>query len=344
MAAKTEERDDKRWNLLAQRYRERGLVLILGAGVSKASGLPDWPELLRIVGDRCWGEGGRNTVDALIKDGVSLPAVAGILESNRPKDTIFTSLLHDALYRDFPAILTRRSAPARKALVDFIHGRDAAQKPNHTLRAVAAMCARQEMAATKYVSNPQVRAVVTSNVDAVLRTYISARYGTWLLRTIDSAQEGSRKGRIPTYYMHGFLKFDGASGDPDEPPARCVFTEEEYYDFFNRPHSIFNYTMLYLLREYNCLFIGMSMQDQNIRRLLHYSTSERRAGLTGTPEFTGLRHFAMLSRPPTKELARLKDISLRRIGTRALWLDSHAEIPDRLGALYGATDWPSVYG
>jgi hypothetical protein len=48
---KPEETDDARWRLLRKRYEERGLVL----PVSKANGVPDWLELLRLVGERCWG-------------------------------------------------------------------------------------------------------------------------------------------------------------------------------------------------------------------------------------------------------------------------------------------------
>ncbi|HEU0079649.1 MAG TPA: SIR2 family protein [Longimicrobiaceae bacterium] len=55
----------------------------------------------------------------------------------------------------------------------------------------------------------------------------------------------------------------------DEAPDVRVFTEQEYFDFFNRPTSIYNYTFLHLLREFPCLFIGLSLKDDNIRRLLH---------------------------------------------------------------------------
>jgi hypothetical protein len=137
------------------------------------------------------------------------------------------------------------------------------------------------------------------------------------------------------YYAH--------AREPDDEPSPCVFTEEEYFDFFNRPYSVFNYTMLYLLREYHCLFVGMSMQDLNIRRLLHYSTSELRGPVKDRPTRTGLRHFAMLKRPDDPELERLTDTSLRRIGTRTLWIDEFEEIPAHLGVLYG-DGWDAVYG
>src|SRR5204863_6919517 len=131
----------------------------------------------------------------------------------------------------------------RRELVKFVH-------TNSTMRAVAAFCAVK--VSNKFSANPLVHSVITSNVDAVLRTYVRARYGDWLLRTIGSAKHNRRVGRIPTYYMHGFLHFDDAQPE-DRKAVPCVFTEDEYFDFFNRPHSVFNYTFLYLLREFPCV-------------------------------------------------------------------------------------------
>jgi hypothetical protein len=141
--------------------------------------------------------------------------------------------------------------------------------------------------------------------------------------------------------MHGLLHFDKNQSE-DRKSVPCVFTEDEYFDFFNRPNSVFNYTFLYLLREFHCVFIGSSMQDQNIRRLLHYSASERR-GPRSDPRRSGLRHFALLPRSGSAKNDDIVDLSLRLLGTRALWLDSHDEIPMRLEQLYGQPGWDTVY-
>ncbi len=139
--------------------------------------------------------------------------------------------------------------------------------------------------------------------------------------------------------MHGLIKFYATSelGDDELP---CVLTEQQYFDFFNRPNSVFNYTFLYLLREFNCIFLGMSMRDDNIRRLLHYSTSERRGAgarakeVDGKPPCTALRHFAILKRHSSQR-DELIEISLRRLGTRVLWVrDYSSEIPERLAYIY----------
>jgi hypothetical protein len=328
------------WTLLRRRYQERGIVLALGAGVSGGCLLPSWPELLKRMGDRCLGANGRTLVENLLAGGATLPAVAGILESRRPRGVEFLELLSRELYRDFPfsdAITTRTQ---RDQLVKFVH------RNNSVLRAVAALCA-DDRDAKAVAANPRVHAVVNFNVDAILRDYMRARYGGYLLRTIETATKTQRLGRIPVYHMHGFLKFYRSRRVLDDEQPRCVFTEGEYYDFFNRPHSVFNYTFLYLLREYNCLFIGLSMNDENIRRLLHYSTAERRGDRADTEtvsrERLAVRHFAILRRKPDPKLNDLIDLSLRRIGTRVLWVDDFAEIPGRLGTVYGSAAWTRVY-
>jgi hypothetical protein len=339
-------RESDRWNLLTRQYHDRGLVLVVGAGISTASRLPGWKEMLVRVGENCWGRGGREKVEKLLQAGMSLPAIAGVLQSecgNSP--VLFQRQLKKALYRDFPfreqALQPKKRAGQMRDLVDFVDGRSPGAARNSTLAAVAALCVRRSEDGN-FLPNPRVHAVVTSNVDVLLRTYMRARYGEWLLGTVESPRRTRRAGKVPTYYMHGFLRYYARVREPGDEPSPCVFTEEEYFDFFNRPYSVFNYTMLYLLREYNCLFVGMSMQDLNIRRLLHYSTAELRGPAQARPTRTGLRHFAMLKRPDDPELERLTDISLRRIGARALWIDDFEEIPEHLGLLYGS-DWESVY-
>jgi hypothetical protein len=340
MTSKSSGRDWDRWKLLRERFQKRGLVLALGAGVSTGCKILGWPELLGRVGDRCLGPHGHTLVAELIAAGTTLPAIAGILESKRPKNVRFLELLSAELYRDFPFHEAIADWLQRRKLVKFV------ADSNPTMRAVAALCA-QPAAKNEFAANAQIRAVVNFNVDSILRTYARSRYGTFLFRTIESASKLAASGRIPIYQMHGFLKFYQSDRPDDDEEVRCVFTEGEYYDFFNRPNSVFNYTFLYLLREYNCLFIGMSMTDENIRRLLHYSTAERRQralelGQAAT-ERLALRHFCILKKSGSARRDELTDISLRRLGTRVLWISNFDEIPDRLAYVYGETAWQKVY-
>ncbi|HYP17075.1 MAG TPA: SIR2 family protein [Opitutus sp.] len=329
-----------RWHLLRARYQSRGLVLALGAGVSAGCGLPNWPELLLRVGECCLPERhGRDLVQRLIDTGATLPAIAGVLESKAPRGKPFSDVLREQLYRDFPfhhAIVTRKH---RRALVDFVHD----QSP--TMRAVTALCVHRDTPDGEFLPNPRIRAVVNFNLDAVLRAYAAARYEAYLFRTIERADKPQRIGRIPIYHMHGLLKFDRTRRADETHEIRSVFTEGEYFDVFNQPHSVFNYTFLYLLREYNCLFVGLSMNDENIRRLLHYSTSERRQHLRESAAHprAALRHFAVLRRTGSLDVDALIDTSLRRLGTRVLWIDQFEDLPARLAYVYDAKAWSKVY-
>jgi hypothetical protein len=93
------------------------------------------------------------------------------------------------------------------------------------------------------------------------------------------------------------------------------------------------------------VFVGLSMNDENIRRLLHYSAAERREhGPRGVAnERTGLRHFAILRRSASEKRDELMELSLRRLGTRVLWLRDHGELAERLAYVYGEDAWAKVH-
>src|SRR5690349_1120355 len=187
------------WNEAANVYRKRGFVVVVGAGVSVASGFPTWAELLRRLAERCLGSTGAELVEALEKIGFSYPAIAGIIRSSWHGDASFLELVREELYRDFP-FFRGLLVLQKREFVDFV------KQKNSTLRAVAALCAARS-ADGSFVSNPLVHAVVNFNLDAVLREYTECRYDERLLRTIERASATASSSRINTYYIHGFLQF-----------------------------------------------------------------------------------------------------------------------------------------
>jgi hypothetical protein len=163
--------------------------------------------------------------------------------------------------------------------------------------------------------------------------------------------------------MHGYLHFDpGEQNRKRDAVEAVVLTEQDYYDFFNQPNSMFNYTFLYLLREYTCLFIGLSMEDENIRRLLHYSKLERLIALarkSGTSvealikkdekiiQAVG-RHFTILLHSKDPQVDCAKEETLRPLGVNILWINRFSEIPSHLQDLYesipeDSRHWTDVY-
>ena len=332
------------WNRLEEGYQEKGLVLVLGAGVSLQCGLPSWEDLLKKLAITCLGANGHVLFDELRQVGYDLPAIAGMIQDSTPVDQKYSELVRQALYENFPFFQRGIDKANRDEFIDYV------QSCNPTMRAVASLCARGDGSGKRYAINPLIHGVVTLNVDSVLQAYAYARYKARLLRTVGRPASETQPDKINVYHMHGYLRVGKGMGDlAKEAPDALVFTEQEYFDFFNRPNSLFNYTFLYLLREYPCLFVGLSMQDSNIRRLLHYSAIERAQGykLTGRTADgkKSLRHFAILKKFQLPDVGDQVEESLARLGTRVNWVEDHAEIPDHLATIYraGGGDWEAVF-
>jgi hypothetical protein len=333
------------WKKLGETYAEDGIFLALGAGVSVDSQLPSWLGLLqRLVATHL------NTRDNLLFEdlknhGLSLPVIASLLEERSSDRSEFIKRVRESLYHDFPYFPEGITKSNRRRFVKYV------QETNKTLRSVASLCAIPLENRRTYEANKRIQAIVTFNLDALLQAYVYARYEKRLLRTIERPSASRKPGKINIYHMHGFLRFDPKAGDPrKEAPDEVVLTEQDYFDFFNEPTSLFNYTFLYLLREFSCLFIGLSLQDDNIRRLLHYSNMERlrgfmKEGVISVSREKVIRHYAVLKRSGKVHVDKAIEDTLDPLGTRVLWIDDYAEIPMYFEGIYRSVGekWEAVF-
>jgi hypothetical protein len=333
------------WKRLCETYTGEGIFLALGAGVSAGSQLPNWNGLLeRLV--QAHLEPGEAALYQDLKDhGLSLPVIASLLEERSPSRKEFIEWVRKGLYRDFPYFPGGVDKSNRRQFIRDV------QKRNPTLRSVASLCAVTHEKGRTYEANKRIHAIVTFNLDALLQAYVYARYEKRLLRTVERPSASRNPEKINIYHMHGYLRFDPKAGDlSKEAPDEAVLTEQDYFDFFNEPLSLFNYTFLYLLREFSCLFIGLSMQDDNIRRLLHYSKKERlgafqHEGHAPAHREKLARHYAVIQPSGKARVDRAVEETLDALGTRVLWVEDYAEIPERLDAMYRSAggDWGAVF-
>jgi hypothetical protein len=335
------------WNQFRQVYRKHGIVLVLGAGVSFGSGLPTWEGLLEAVAEGLDGSDHGRLFRDLRSGGVPLPVIANVLEERSGTRGEFIRRIREALYSRFPFFPEGVTEDNGEALVEHVRAN------NLTMRCVAGLLVMPERGESTYTPNPLVHAVVTFNLDGVLQEYVKARYSKPLLRTIDRASAQLVARRTSIYHMHGFLRFDKkAENLAKNSPDLVVLTEQDYFNYFGDPTSLFNYTFLYVLRESSCLFIGLSMQDENIRRLLHVSRRERMQGLRAEGNRTAVqieqelqRHVAILKRSGAPHVDRAVEESLHPLGTAVLWIDNHAEHEARLRQLYStaSSSWNVVF-
>ena len=332
------------WERLSDSYHRDGIVLILGSGVSVCSGLPKWDALVERLAADGVPDVGKELFYQFREFGLSLPVIASIIKERAGSRTDFVERVRDALYCDFPFYRTRIEGAARRSFCSHV------QDNNTTLRAVSAFCVTAGEQG-RFSPNRKVRAVISLNIDHLLQVYERARYRNRLLRTIESPSASSNAEKINLYHMHGLLRFDHkARVRWKEGAYGLVLTEQDYYDMYNDPLSVFNYTFMYFLREATCLFIGLSMQDENVRRLLHFSTKERlkgfkKEGRRGAPREGLLRHFAIIKRTGCEPVDAAIEQALLPLGSSVLWIESFPEIELRLRELYESNGdrWSLVY-
>jgi hypothetical protein len=127
------------------------------------------------------------------------------------------------------------------------------------------------------------------------------------------------------FHPHGLLEHRASS--QEVAASKIVFSEDDYTAEYAEPYSWSNLVQLSLLLNYTVLFVGMSMEDPNIRRLLDVI---RRFGVTH-------QHFAILrskaagvrnadERRALKQENLVAAAELRSLGVEPLWVSDYDQI------------------
>jgi hypothetical protein len=328
---------------LQSAYAENHLALGLGAGVSVQSKVPDWRELVRRVAEQPEVRPTREIATSLLQAGHDATVVAGYLRSRAGSEKVFVEAVRRSLYSDlnvdFAAFVERHNT---RNFARFV------RDTNTTLHAIGTFCARR-LASDRFGPNTAVRAVLNFNLDNLLQTYTAARFKKRVLRTVERASASASSRRINTYHPHGYLLREVEPETPANPKReagdRLVLTEHQYIDVVANSNGFVNYTMLHVLREYNFLFIGLSMTDPNLRRALHVSRSERRRELLAegllptSAERASRRHWSVMQRQ-NEDLDQATSQMLGELGVAPIWVLDWTKVPALLAELYESVAKP----
>jgi len=292
---------------LKSAYLEDQLVLFVGAGVSLASGLPSWESLLNRL------------IISLIDNNPSFKSLVDsrehlveLFKSEIPASPLITArILRDSLGNDF-------SDSVRSSLyLDFDPS-----KSSEIVEEIGALCVpgrvRQGLAS-----------VVTYNYDEIIEIELRRRSVDFFI--VVSEGDTPSKNELPIFHPHGFLPFKGNLNLKYR--KSLVLSEEAYHSQFIDPYAWPNITQLNLLRNNVCLFVGLSMTDPNLRRLLEISNQKR----------PGVRHYAILKDhwKPNKKIGEiagigkvtnvlrgLEESTFNKLGVSVIWVNDHSDVPN----------------
>src|SRR4029077_20737661 len=222
---------------LREALRRGRLTLVCGAGVSMGAGIPSWNSLLLRLLDRLLVRLSKDysldleestAIEFRKSYGTSSSLILGKYLKNNLGDD-FPSETRDALYAE---------ANEESALIDSIVALSRPQRDAKPLDSI-----------------------ITFNFDCLIEERLTRE--VIANKPIFSESIRHDGNELPVYHVHGYLPRKG-----DIPETELVFSEDAYHSQFIDAFSWSNLMQLTKLTQNTCLFIGISLTDPNMRRLL----------------------------------------------------------------------------
>ena len=306
--------------ILKDKYQKGDVVLVLGAGVSMSSGIPDWETLVSYL---LYG-----MIQKLLVD------KKAIMPSN--KEAILKMATDDAK-RKSPLLLMRYIRTALESQEYNLMVKEALylKKPlpkSNLFQSICSLCRPSRRGTC-------VDSVITYNFDDLLETILTQHDIEFTSISRESDEKSSEVLNI--YHVHGYLpqNIDDLSAD-----RGLVFSEEDYHHIYSDAYCWSNIIQINSFRDKTCLFIGSSITDPNMRRLLDVASRHDEKP----------RHFAFMLRPhvgetpkvaSTEALRQYREIDesiwrsyYQALGINVIWVDSYDEIPIILNSLISKQD------
>ena len=266
-------------------------VIFTGAGVSASAKIPDWQTLLK---------------DLL---------AGGTIINSDDYDSVFKSMDSSNLLA--ARYIEKSLNTDKKAIVNKI------RKLLYPSNDIQVSCLIITICGL-IINQKNLRSVITYNYDTLIEDNLRTK-GKPCFSVYKNSRDESNS--FPVYHVHGivFRKND------NELPEDIVLTEDDYHRVYSEVFDWSNVEQLHALTRCTCFFIGLSLNDPNLRRLLEIAQRD---------SSKSVRHYAFLERKSAfneKEKAE-KDFQTREnmladLGLNVIWYkgdDEHRELPKLL--------------
>lgn len=257
---------------LKESYIKNKLVLVLGAGVSMNFGIPSWDSLLqRLLVKTIEEEPEKATILSKVFTKVFNPSplIAGrFLQESLEKPSViknkFEKEVRDALYESF-------DNNAHSLTMDEI----------------------VQLCISPGKNTPTLDGIISYNYDDIIENKILAKDLDVPFQSIYGQGIDPDDNSLAIYHVHGFLPREGNLDD------RNIITlgEYVYHEQYNATYSWNNIIQINKFRDNTCLFLGSSLTDPNIRRLLDIAHSQK----TGKKRY----HYILKKKPNTKKVSEM---------------------------------------
>ncbi len=303
-------------------------VLFLGAGVSMSADMPSWKELLKgLMGE--------------VKQ-LKQPTLEAFKElSSHVLEECGDSNLIMGRYLQTAISLYDNKAVFSELIQKHLYGK----KDTSPLLLNLARIVQQK----------KVNEVITYNFDDLLEQNLVKMRLTDSVDFTAISKDAEVKGHntLPIYHVHGIIPRNGAVDT-------VVFSEEEYHKRYYTAYHWSNVEQLHALSRMHCFFIGLSMTDPNLRRLLDTAKEMNKANAINHYAFlkrTQLEKYcvsdmnktcryvhvseSLIDKKKQKEIYDLNYAVIESIfmelGVNVIWYENHDELPGLIAQVFGVS-------
>lgn len=309
-------------------------VLFLGAGVSMSAKMPSWKELLKgLMGEVKQLE--EPTLDAFKE------LSSHVLDECGNSDLIMARYLQTAI------TLHDNKAVFSELIQKYLYNE------NNTSELLSCL--------SRIIQQKKVNEIITYNFDDILEQNLERLNLKNSVDYTSISKDAEIKGHntLPIYHVHGIIPQKG-------PVDKVVFSEEEYHKRYTNAFHWSNIEQLHALSRMHCFFIGLSMNDPNLRRLLDAAQNMNRTN--------EINHFAFLKRTrlnrycvsdvqrgckyvhvsesliDQKKQKEIYDLNytvieniFKELGVRVIWYEDHEkDLPELVAKVFGMTGYKGI--
>lgn len=212
----------------------------------------------------------------------------------------------------------------------------------------------------RVVQHKKVNEVITYNFDDLLEQNLVKLNLTDSVDFTAISKDAEIKGHntLPIYHVHGIIPKEG-------PVDTVVFSEEEYHKRYSTAYHWSNVEQLHALTRTHCFFVGLSMTDPNLRRLLdaakemnnsnginHYAFLQKKnletyciSNVNNTCKYVHVSG-SLIDKDKQKEIYDLNysviDSIFMDLGVNVIWYEDHDELPGLIAKVFGVTQYEGM--
>ncbi|WP_295754436.1 SIR2 family protein [uncultured Holdemanella sp.] len=297
---------------LKSQYKKDNIVLFVGAGASYAANIPTWNSLI--------SELYVSLIDKLLKthqieinDEDKEKIKESVINQNGNSPLIQTRFLKNSFKENF-------DESVREILYKNV------VEASGLLEEIGQLCIPNR-------GKLGIRAIIDYNFDDLieknlkrLRVKHQSIYAEAMHPDLDA---------LGVYHVHGFLPQDKEDYN-DLGNTLLVFSEDGYHKLMLDPYNWANISQLNFMVNNTCLFIGLSMTDPNMRRLLEIA-AQKKYDDDLCQHYVIMRRFKINNSGKSESIKRFENVNeslqedfFKSLGVNVIWVNDYDEIPNLL--------------